>query len=454
MLKEAHPPLPGIEAHQERSAAATALPHSTRAPVRPSLWKGSTLLFISATVVNGGNYLFNLLLGRWLGPAAFADLSLIVTLFLVVSFLTAGLQTPTARFGAIYVADDDLQGLAGFHRWARRWAGWVGVVLMAVFVLGAGHFQAFFTTASSWIFIIFGLFLPFYILQGVDRGLLQGCTRFGRLALTYQVEMWSRLLLGIRLVLLGLGVQGAVLGLGLSCLATWLVARASVGRLPEAPPIPAPVRREALLFVAPVLVTQLGQILINNSDILIVRRFFTAEEAGAYAALALIGRMVFFATWSIVTAMFPIAAQRHHRGESHRPLFYLSMAVVLLVSGAIIGATYFFAREIVQVLFGATYLTLAPLLWLYGVATLFYALANVVINYRLSIGNTLGTYLAIGGGVAQVSCLWLWHESLAQVVWIQIGLMAGLLVLLLAWDGFLSLREWMGPPLPSARGSR
>ena len=97
-------------------------------------------------------------------------------------------------------------------------------------------------------------------------------------------------------------------------------------------------------------------------------------------------------------------------------------------------ATYFFPDLIVRVLFGSAYLSIAPLLWLYALATMFFALANVVINYRLSIGNTGGTYLAIGAGIAQVALLWVFHATLSQVVWVQLLLMAGLFVVLLAWD--------------------
>jgi O-antigen/teichoic acid export membrane protein len=183
-----------------------------------------------------------------------------------------------------------------------------------------------------------------------------------------------------------------------------------------------------------VLIAQLGQILINNSDILIVRHFFPAESAGQYAALALIGRIVFFATWSVVTAMLPIAAQRHRRGEPHRPLLYASLGVVLAVSLVIVGATILFPGAIVGLLFGPAYLGIAPMLWLYALATMFFALATVIITYRLSIGNVEGTYFAIAAGAAQVALLWILHASLAQVVWVQLVLMAVLFMLLFAWD--------------------
>lgn len=407
------------------------------------LFSGVALLFISATLVNAGNYIFNLFLGRWLGPADFADLSLIVTLFLVTSFLTAGLQTPMARFSALYSADQNPQAIANARRWLTQLALWIGGGLVIIFAAGAPLWSSFFGTSSRLPFVIFGLFVPFYLVQGVDRGLLQGRTHFGWLAVSYQSEMASRLLLSLLLVGFGWAVNGAVWGISLSFVATWLVARRAGVDLPTAQPLAPATRREVIQYCAPVLVAQLGQILINNSDILIVRRFFMAEDAGRYAALALTGRIVFFATWSIITAIFPIAAQRYRRGEAHRDLLLAALGVVALGSLLIMGAMLFVPNAIVNLLFGPAYLSVAPLLWLYALATMFYALANVVINYRLAIGNTAGSYWGIAAGVAQVLLLWFVHATLSQVVWVQIVLMAVLFVITLVWDSLCNRSEKM-----------
>ena len=409
--------------------------------LRGGLVGGSALLMASATFVNAGNYLFNLILGRWLGPAAFADLSLIVTLFLVIGFVASGVQTPSARFAAVYTAEGNLQGLANLRRGMGRAAAALGIGLAALLALGAPLWAHFFNTASWLPFAIFGVFVPFYILQAVDRGLLQGRTHFGWLAVSYQSEMWSRLGISLVLVALGWAVNGAVVAIGLSFVAAWLVARSACRGLPAGQPLSLVQRNQLVTFAGPVLLAQLGQILINNSDILIVRHAFPAETAGRYAALALIGRIVFFATWSVVTAMFPIVAQRHRRGEDHRRLLFFSLGLVLLISLVIVAVVYFVPEFVVQLLFGPAYLSIAPLLWPYAVATMLYALANVVINYHLSIGNTGATYLAIVAGMAQVGLLWIFHASLAQVVWVQVALMAGLFILLVGWD-LLKTQRW------------
>ncbi|MDX1523250.1 MAG: ATP-binding protein, partial [Anaerolineae bacterium] len=406
-------------------------------PSGSGLLTGSALLLISTTVVNAGNYLFNLVLGRWLGPAAFADLSLIVTLMLMVTLITAAYQTVTAKFAAAYTATGTGSQLIGLRQWLNRSSWLMGLAMMAIFAGGAPLWMRFFHTASAWPFVILGLGLPIYFAQGVDRGLLQGQTRFKTLALSYQAEMWVRLLVGVGLVSLGWSVNGAVAGITLSFVATWLVARQVMAGLSGQGSLARSERQIIVAFAGPVVAALVGQILINNSDILIVKRFFPAETAGLYAALALIGRIVFFATWSVVTVLFPIVAQKEQKGEPHRHLLGISLGLVIVVSAGIIGVTYAVPDLIVSLLFGEAYLPIASLLWLYGIATMLYALANVVISYRLSIGNGGGSILAVLGGLAQVIVLWFFHATLLQVVLLQVYLMAALFIGLLGWDLWL-----------------
>jgi O-antigen/teichoic acid export membrane protein len=401
---------------------------------RSKIASASALLMISMTVVNAGNYVYNLIMGRWLGPSLFADLSLIVTLLLIVTFITAPIQMTTARYSAIYTASGDLNTLASIRRFIWNIAAGFSLALTILFVIFAPRLQIFFHTQSATPFIIFGAAIPFSLLQGVERGIIQGQTRFKILAVSYQLEMWTRLLVSIVLVVLGLSVNGAVIGISLSFFFTWLMTSLAVRGLFAKQNISREVRLELLAFAIPVLTSQLGQILINNSDVILVKRFYNAGQAGQYAALALIGRIVFFATWSVVTTMFPIVAQRQKMGEPHGHLLWLSLGIVMAVSTPIVMLTLFIPDLIVKILFGTQYLQIAPLLWLYALATSMYALANVIINYRLSLGKGRETRFAIAAGIAQVIGIILFHETLAQVVYVQVIVMAVLFISLLLWN--------------------
>ena len=404
--------------------------------LRSKLASASALLMLSMTVVNAGNYIYNLIMGRWLGPSLFADLSLIVTLLLVVTFLTAPIQMTAARYSAIHTADGDDKTLASLRRFIWLVALGVGLTLTVFFAIFSTTLKVFFHTQSALPFVIFGSALPFGMMQAVERGMLQGRTSFKVLAISYQVEMWSRLLVSILLVALGLSVNGAVIGISLSFVFTWLVARSAVVGLNSQENISKEMRTELLAFAAPVLISQLGQILINNSDVILVKRFFETSEAGKYAALALIGRIVFFATWSVVTTMFPIVAQKQKMGEPHAHLLWVSLGIVAGVSLPIVLLTCLVPDWVVLVLFGKKYLNISGLLWMYALATSLYAMANVVINYRLSLGMGRETGFAIAAGLAQVFGIIYFHNSLAQVVYVQVVVM-GVLFLALMWHNFL-----------------
>lgn len=408
---------------------------------------GGAVLLVSMTVVNAGNYLYNLILGRWLGPTAFADLSLIVTLMLMVTFITATLQLTTAKFAANFTADGTPEKNDAMRRWLGRYTLIGGSAISLLMILGAPLWQQFFHMQSFWPFVILGVGMPIYFIQGIDRGILQGQTRFGVLSLSYLAEMVARLGFGLAFVALGFGVNGAVTGITLSFVATWLVAHTATRSLPHGDILSSQQRSTIKSYATPVIFVYVSQILINNSDILIVKRFFEGEEAGLYAALALIGRVVFFATWSVVTVLFPIVAQKHRQGEAHRHLLYAGLGIVSLISAAILAGTLLFPELIVNVLFGNAYLSIAPLLWLYALATMLYALANVVVNYRLSADNSKGVTIALIAGVVQVILLWIFHDSLYQVVVVQIILMGVFFAVLMVWDQLTAYRERQASPL-------
>lgn len=400
------------------------------------LLSGGAILFLSSALVNVGNYAFNLVFGRWLGPEKFADLTLIITLVLLTSFTTSTLGMISSRFSARAAASDDFAAIVQYRTWLGR-IGWgAGITVSAVLVLGSKQLQSFFHTESFWPFVILGSTITLYFVQGVDRGVLQGRTLFGQLSLSYQAEMWTRLLLAVVLVGLGFGVSGTVGAIAASFVATWLVARRSTSGLPVEGRLSSEARKEVMIFALPVLATLAGEILINHSDILIVKRFFSSEDAGHYAALSLIGRVVFFASWPIAAVVFPLVTQRAHRNEPHRSLLFVSLGVVIAMGGSITLATAIAPEFVVRLLFGAKYLPVAPLLWLYAASTTLYTAANAIISYQLALGKGLGSIMALLAGVAQVVLLWTFHDSLREMVLLQLEIMVVLTVAAVVWTAF------------------
>jgi O-antigen/teichoic acid export membrane protein len=226
---------------------------------------------------------------------------------------------------------------------------------------------------------------------------------------------------------MGYGVLGAVGAISASIVASVLLPGAG-----SDPPdngasaefIPASFREgmQAIVFF-------IGQVVINNIDIILVKHFFASELAGVYAAVALVGRVLYFAAWSIVSAMFPIsAAAREKQEDSQAQVLLLPLLIVLLMSICFIFILAVFPGLIIHLIFGEGFNSAEPLLSLYAIATGLYALSVVLITYEMSrkIANTGWLQLLFSG--ALVLLIYIFHSSLRQVIEVQIGLMLVMLI--------------------------
>ena len=392
-----------------------------------------SFLFISTLVVNAGNYAINLLLGRWLGPSDFSEVSLLVTFMLMVSFFALAFQLTAAKYIATFEGDTNQQLQGVFIGWLNRKALIVGSILMALVLILSVFWQDFFQTSSYLPFIIFGLGLPVYLLMSVNRGVLQGLLNYKKLAFSYQYEMWVRFFVSIALVYAGYRVNGVALGLTLSLLITWWFSRVSFSKPTEANSIDY---KDITKFLLTILAYECSQILINNSDIILVKHFYQPYEAGLYAALALVGRIVYFGTWTVVTMLFPIVIKLEKEGKSHTKYFFGGLGLVALMATLIVGFCYFFPDFMVSILFGKEYLSIAPLLWQYAIATALFACSNVFVYYHLSLDHHQPVWITIIAGIAQIVFISIYHQNFEQVIFVQILLMSALFITMLGFHFF------------------
>lgn len=405
---------------------------TTVAGARPSRLRsraqaGALLFTASAALVHAGNYAFNLLLGRQLGPVRFSELNLMVTLVLAFSFAATTLQTSIARFVATADTAGDGQRI---RAWLIRSLRPATVGVAALVIAASPALARVFQFESPLPFALLGLGIPVFIAQAVHRGAIQGQERFVGLAASYQAEMWTRLLAGIGAVAVGWGVAGATGALSLSFAASWLVVRGSRGRWPR----PDRATRRAFVgFAAGTSILLIGEILVSHSDLVIAKIGLDPAAAGAYAAVSLVGRVAFFATWPVVAVLFPVAARKHAAGEPTRQLLTGSLFLVGVFAAALGLLTAAAPEAVLGLLFGDEFLGSAQWLWPYVLATGLFAIANTIVSYHLALGRTGGARLILAAGVAQVVTLAALPAATGTLVWAQVVLMTLLIVATIAW---------------------
>lgn len=392
------------------------------------------LFMLSAFVVNGGNYLYNLLLGRFLGPAQFADAAILITLLLVLSFVAMTFQLTVTKFTVELEQGLKEQLISTAYKYALS----TGIVLGMATVVFAGELQAVFQTQSAGMFIAFGLAIPLYFIMSVNRGILQGESKFGNLAMTYQLEMLGRLFLTFTfLILFDLPSEYAVsIAIAVSFIAGLFPFQKAAFRKTKQLILPKEEQKKITLFFVLTACYELTQIICNNSDILLVKHYFPSYDAGLYASLALIGRVVYFVTWMFVMLLLPQVLEKRKQGKNAVPVLKKYLGYISLLSIAIVSFTFLFPEFAVDVLFGQQYRSIAALLGWYALATSFFALSNIFAYYFLSIDRYQPIIITAVFGMLQVVAIIFFHESLFEVVMAQVYVMAALLVAQVAYFGY------------------
>jgi O-antigen/teichoic acid export membrane protein len=392
------------------------------------------LFMVSVLAVNGGNYLYNLLLGRLLGPAAFADAAILITFLLVLSFVAMTFQLVTAKFSVLF--ENEL--FQSFITKVYQQAFAVGIVFGVLIIVFASQLQVLFNTSSSTMFIIFGAGVPLYFLMSVNRGAFQGKRAFKSLSITYQAEMLSRLIITLGLIFLFDIKSSAVIAIGILLSFVFGLFPFKLKQLSFKKPavLEAKYSKQIKNFFLLTAFYELTQIIINNSDILLVKHYFESYEAGLYASLALVGRIVYFIAWMFVMLLLPTVVQLKKEGKETASILFKYVGYIAVISVVIVIACLSFPELIINILFGEEYLAMSPLLWKYAIATSMFAISNIFAYYYLSLDKYVPVIISGVFGMLQMILVIFYHDSLEQVVHMQIVAMLLLLVIQLSFFVF------------------
>ena len=399
-----------------------------------ALLKHGIIVFVASGIGSVLNYLYQLFMGRMLGPAQYGVFGALISLAYIFTVPAQTIQVSTMKSVSKLQAIGRAEDLGFFIRHMIKWVALTGVLGMLAFFATSGLIADFLRIPSVMPVIVLGTALFFMLLGPVFGGSLQGLQRFIRLGASGVTGASGKLVFGLALVALGFGVNGALAGLILGALFSILLG---VYFLHDVL-ITVPTNKElprissysgytffALLFVA----------LFYNIDVILVKRFFDPAQAGYYVAASTLARMVFFGSVAIAGAMFPKVAAWHENGNKAATGRLLKDA--LLYTGLLAGGgallLNLFPRFAVSLLYGSAYGASIKLVGLFSIGMLFFSLSYVLVFYQLALGRkgflpvlTIGALLEVGG-------ITLFHGSLWTVVSIFTGVMAlnflGMLVL-------------------------
>lgn len=372
-----------------------------------------------ANIVGGSlGYIYQIIMGRMLTPADFALFSAILALAAFFSAPLNAIFILLSRHVTVLgtlARENFLQGL--------YWRSHKYLILGGtIFLLLAGFCTTLlqnYLKSPDWVPIwLFFLILAFNGFLQTNNAFFQGLQRFTLLGGTGVATVFIKILLSTMLIVLGFGINGAIGGVFLSIIVMWLYGMQHIKTVcsEKTGTNQLPIEPFPRNTIFPVFIANIAFIAMTQLDIVLVNHYFTAEEAGKYAAASVLGKAVLYLPGGLVHALFPMVAESHAKQKATNHFLLQAISITTITSGSLVLLYWLIGEWLIDFLYGPSYHGAGELLRLYGFAILPMAFIMVAEFFLIAKGRTLFAWLFLPTAPIQIIAIHLWHTELWMVL--------------------------------------
>lgn len=380
-----------------------------------ALIKGSLILFIMLLFYNIFNYAFQISMARMLGPADYSILAALMSLIYLFAIPNEAIQTVISKYTSKFVAFNQ-KGKIKFLLIRSMKKGIIFSSILFLISLPIFYFLSIFLKISFLLMLLTSLFVFYVFTFPITRGIMQGQKKFMALGANLTLESFIKAVFAVIFVALGLKVYGAMFAVVVGWLISFILSFIIIKDIIKS-------KRENENFGRvyhanlPVIFAITSIVLMYSLDIIFARRFFLPQNAGEFAFISLIGKVIFFVSASIGKALFPISSEDFAKGKQTTDLFKKSLILTCLIAIIALLLYLFFPIEIIYLisLGSSQYLAASSILFITGLSYSFLSITNIIIIYKLSIDKISNkAYYLLTFPVFQVLLFFLFHSSLSQ----------------------------------------
>ncbi len=265
---------------------------------------------------------------------------------------------------------------------------------------------------------LFGVSMGMSFVGAIPSSYFQGLLRYKGYAAYSVASSFFRLIVPVGLIFLGYKLIGVFAGINIALIFSFTFAVTLLKKnltVFENLDLRENYKR-ILYFSLPVLFVNFGLMLLNNIDVIMVKRYFDPTSAGYYAGTVTLGKIFLFGAGAVSTVMFPMISGLHARGEDTSKRLAQFFVLQIAIVGAGILCYELFPKLLTTLFFGSRFLASVEYLprfaWFIG----FYVLINFLVLYFLAVNKTMVFLFLIPGLIVQFFMISAHHETLYQVI--------------------------------------
>ena len=387
----------------------------------------SKLLRASGWLFTGGvaggilGYLFQIIMGRMLSVSEYGTFSALMASLVVIGVPMLTLSMIISRQVSAYRLKKDKNILGYLFYWVNKKLFLFGVALTILVVLNINSLLNFLAIEKNTHLYLFLIIILIAFPQSINNAYLQGLQYFKWLSFSGVLVTLLKIIMAVILVNFGLGVDGALGGIIFSTLVililTFFVIRPSLGNNNFR--FFSPKKNVLFEYAIPVLFANIAFALMTQADMVLVKHFFSEQDAGIYAAASVLGKAVLYLPGAFAIALFPMVAENHALGKSSINLFLQAIGLTAFLS--LIGSLffYFLADHIILLSYGSDYKEASSILKYFGFAVLPMSLIMVAEYFLIAMGRVLFAYLFIVVAPLQLITIYYNHNTMLSIVFIM-----------------------------------
>lgn len=374
-----------------------------------------TTLAGAVMAANAVNLIFNAYLGRVISSEEFGIIALINTLLYVCGMFYLALGASVVHEVSRLESRAGPESAAGFLSSSTKQVMIISLFASIIWALTVPFTTRFFNIDNPLILYLFTPVFILYPLVAIGRGFLQGRLFFALTGFLILLEPVIKLLSAFFLLNLNLEsfiytsiyISVILTGITAILIAWYYKPKGFKGKYPF------PHK-----FFWAAFLTTISTISFLALDMVLVKHYLSPVEAGQYAILALLGKIIYFL--GSLLNIFTISLVSREPDEKKNPYLSFSALFAGSVTLCAIGiiALGFFGEFFIPLLFGNKASSIIPYALPYISAIALFTLGSVVVTYHLARKKYIFPFISIGMAAVLTSGIIIYHQTLTQIVYV------------------------------------
>lgn len=394
---------------------------------------GSFYVFLGGMLVSVINFFFNLFLTRNLSYVDYGIYAAILSLIALLAIPSQVISPVILRYATKYSAHKDIGKAKYFFKQSILFMCFAGFGISLFLFLFSSSLNNFLKLGNTIYILVIGLLTLVGYISSVLTIHLQGILKFRLLAVISLLGTVTKVLVGGLLILFGWKIWGVLGGLTVFYLISIVLTSIPLLKLFFHQKI-VPTKEQTSAFSKYSVISAISMLALTSftsSDILLVKHFLPASQAGLYAGLSLVGKVIIYFTSPILTVLFPLLMNKFHKGEQLQEILLLAFLLIGVPSiSAVIIYFMFPAFFITLFLGGRGYLTMVPYVGLYASYITFFIGVNILTTYFLTLYHTKAVYLIGTVALLQIIGIYFFHKTISEIILVLLTLMCALFLCL------------------------